>query len=270
MSIALPLRKRLDYLAVTKGLLGKRAASKKVLLSLSGKLMHATRILPQGRPFIRSLYDRAHSVEKNHFMVNLPIPVRDDIRWWADVLSCWLGTSLLCFGPWHGLTDLRFSADASTSFGFGIVFGHRWCSVPWPSVEARAFNIATLELIPMVAAAHLWGHLWSRKRVFFLSDNMATVASVNSWLPKDRHLTALLKRLAKLAIQPGHKISKKMGNVFPLPVFGVLGIMGNETLPIFPLPILQLSVTFVTHFRYPFPVPIFWKSSVNQSVTHFR
>ena len=61
-------------------------------------------------------------------------------------------------------------------------------------------------MIPWVVAAHLWGYRWSRKRVLFLSDNAATVASVNSWLPKDRHLTALLKRLAKLAILHGFQV----------------------------------------------------------------
>ena len=88
----------------------------------------------------------------------------------------------------------------------GIVAESGWCSERWPQWEGRATNIAILELIPLIVAASLWGEKWARKKVLFRSDNMATVHAVNSWLPKDRHLTSLLRRLAILAVHHNFQV----------------------------------------------------------------
>jgi hypothetical protein len=57
-------------------------------------------------------------------------------------------------------------------------------------------SIAFLELVPIVVAAHLWGHAWSRLRVQFLCDNMAIVNVLNSGTSKSHDIMHLLRLLA--------------------------------------------------------------------------
>ena len=61
-------------------------------------------------------------------------------------------------------------------------------------------NIATLEMLPLVISAFLWGSRWSGLRVLFRSDNMAVVWAVNKGMPREPQLLGLVKQLAKLSI----------------------------------------------------------------------
>jgi hypothetical protein len=56
-------------------------------------------------------------------------------------------------------------------------------------------SIAFLELVPIVVAAHLWGHAWSRLGVQFLCDNMAIVNVLNSGTSKSHDIMHLLRLL---------------------------------------------------------------------------
>ena len=206
MSVSLPDDKRLKYGKLVIFLASRKHASQEELLSVAGKLIHVSVVLPQGKAFLRSFFDAAHSVARKNFRVNIKADVRQDLRWWGEVLQSWVGTALLCWGDWVRLPDTELAADSSGSIGMGIVAESGWCSERWPQWDGRATNIAILELIPLIVAASLWGEKWARKKVLFRSDNMATVHAVNSWLPKDRHLTSLLRRLATLAVHHNFQV----------------------------------------------------------------
>ena len=113
-------------------------------------------------------------------------------------MDSWVSVSLLCRGEWT--PQVEFFADASGSIGMGMLWGARWCAEFWPYFPGRATNIATLELVPLILAAEIWGSEWRGKRILFRSDNMAVVHAVNGWLPSDPHLVSLLKLLAKEAM----------------------------------------------------------------------
>lgn len=206
-SVSLPEEKRLRYRKCVKELAGRKVAKQQDLLSVSGKLIHVADVLPQGKPFVRSIFNRAYSVKKKSHWVKLDEEVRADLEWWQETLKDWVGTALLCTGKWAKIPDLHFTSDASGALGLGMVYGEFWCAEPWPSFPGRVSNIASLELVPIVVAASLWGAQWSRKKVLFHCDNIAVVHAVNGWLPKDRHLVALLKRLAKLSIKFNFRVS---------------------------------------------------------------
>ena len=53
-------------------------------------------------------------------------------------------------------------------------------------------NIATKELVPIIAAAAVWGHEWFRQVVLFKCDNMAVVLALNSMSARDPSLNHLL------------------------------------------------------------------------------
>jgi hypothetical protein len=205
MTISLPIEKRLKYLSVVRNRLKHPNQTKRDLLSTVGKLMHAAQALPQARPFLRRLINRAHSVRENRFFVRLRLGDLEDLQWWAATLSSWLGTQLITFREWRCPPDLSARSDASGSIGFGLICGTKWTAGTWTK-QQKALNIAVLELVPLVVAAKLWGGEWTRRRILFQTDNDAIVKCAKSWLPKDDHLTKLFKELAKLAIAHSFEI----------------------------------------------------------------
>ena len=104
----------------------------------------------------------------------------------------------------------RFSvtSDASGSVGLGIVFGSAWVAERWPPLPSDT-HISVLELIPIVIAAHIWGHRWSRKSVLFHCDNTAVVHCLQAGLCKHPHLSFLLRELATLAVTHSFRFSAK-------------------------------------------------------------
>ena len=53
-------------------------------------------------------------------------------------------------------------------------------------------HISIGEMIPIVMAAALWGHLWKEKSVRFWSDNLAVVALINSGSSRENTLMHLM------------------------------------------------------------------------------
>ena len=69
----------------------KRKGTKRDLLSLIGKLHHASRVVKPGRAFIRSLIDTLTSVASLDHHVSLDAGARADIAWWNSFVSIWNG-----------------------------------------------------------------------------------------------------------------------------------------------------------------------------------
>jgi hypothetical protein len=200
MTVSLPTEKRERYRAAVGTALDFRKISKQALLSLTGKLMHVSQVLSPGRPFIRRLINRAHTVRSNSFLVSLGPGEREDLEWWERILAAWVGAKLITFREWRRPANFFARSDASGRHGFGIVSGKEWCHGVWTE-EEKDLNIAVLELVPLVLAAHMWGRRWQRQRVLFETDNMAVVHCASSWLPRDDHLTKLFRILATKAIE---------------------------------------------------------------------
>ena len=60
-------------------------------------------------------------------------------------------------------------------------------------------SIAYKELFPVVIAAHLWAHKWSKQRVGFHLDNASIVHVLNSRTSKDSPIMQLLRSLLLVA-----------------------------------------------------------------------
>ena len=191
--------------------INKRHGSKRSLLSLVGKLMYCCQVVIHGRPFLRRLINKSHSVSYLHYNVHLSASDRQDIHWWNDLLQQWNGVSLFRFLKWESLPDFEISSDAAKSKGFGIIYGSSWCFGLWLTKMGVKVSIAALELIPVVVAAHLWGDSWERKRIVFNVDNQSVVDAINSGLPKDNHLSFFIRELAKLSVL--HSFSYKASHL---------------------------------------------------------
>lgn len=173
---------------------GKRACRKRELLSLIGKLSHATKVITPGRIFLRRMIDLSCKPKQLHHWVRLNEDFRSDLAWWICFLKTWNGRSVmdvhtLCWKP-----DITFSTDASGSWGCGAVWKDRWIQAPWEGVWADQ-SIAAKELLPIVLACALWGPHWVGKQVLVLCDNAAAVQVLTthtSRVPRMMHLLRCL------------------------------------------------------------------------------
>ena len=177
----------------------RKTATKRDLLGLVGLLQHCCQAIVHGRPFLRRLIDKAHSVSELHHYLKLSKWERDDLQWWFKLLASWNGKSLFFHPTWEQAPDMSIASDAAGSIGFAAIAGLTWFAGRWPS-EAHNLSIAVKELIPIVIAAHIWGQEWARKRILFKCDNQAIVACLKFGSGRDRHLAFLLRHLAMKAI----------------------------------------------------------------------
>ena len=73
---------------------------------------------------------------------------------------------------------MKLFTDAAGSKGYGANFGDHWFYGAWPE-SWKSFNIAFLELFPVVIALHIWGTTMANRCVAFYTDNVAIVDIIN-------------------------------------------------------------------------------------------
>ena len=197
-SVAQELRLTAEKLTRLRSLLNtwekKTRCTQRELQSLAGHLQHASSVVRPGRSFIRRLYDLQASVSKPHHHIHLSTGIRSDLAWWRTYLEQWNGVSFLsvCV-PCSPSTS--FESDASGSWGAGAVWQQHWFQLPWESRQEKLQNIATLELVPIVISAAVWGKHWQGQTVRCRCDNQAVVHALTSRSCRDPNLMHLLRTL---------------------------------------------------------------------------
>lgn len=176
----------------------KSTCNRRELESLIGHLHHACRVVRPGRTFLRRMINLLCCFRNSSHPIRLNVEFRRDLQWWLSFFQSWNGVSFFLSPAVSPLPDLVVSSDASGALGFGAVWQREWFSQSW-SFLPRPASIAFLELLPVVVAAHIWGPLWSRLRVQFLSDNSAVVAVLNSGTSRSADIMHLLRSLARVA-----------------------------------------------------------------------
>jgi len=71
------------------------------------------------------------------------------------------------------------TSDASGTWECGAVCGKDWFQLCWNGRLTQS-HVTVKELTPVIVAAAIWGHRWIGHSILVRSDNMATVAIVNS------------------------------------------------------------------------------------------
>ena len=93
---------------------------------------------------------------------------------------------------------ISFTVDASGTWGYGTYFEMHWFQLHWNRL-LQDTHISVKELTPIVIATALWGHHWHLKSVRVLSDNTATVTTINNHSSRLKETTHLLWCLAFLS-----------------------------------------------------------------------
>ena len=110
---------------------------------------------------------------------------------WKTFAAHWNGTSLIIHPNSRKVT---LTSDASGSWGCGAWHDQKWFQLQWDATNSQ-LHIAAKELIPIIVAATIWGHLWLGSRVITHGDNSAVVSIINSRYCKDTCLMQMLRCL---------------------------------------------------------------------------
>lgn len=176
------------------GFLQCRKATLRQIQSLVGLLNFAATVVRPGRPFMRRLIDLTIGLRKPHHRRRITDQVKEDLTVWARFLNEYNGRSFFISDRFLSSATLHFFTDASTTRGFGAVFGSHWTFGPWLE-EFQSYNIAVLEFYPIVLAIHLWGSEIRNRSVVCHTDNMSIMHVINNQTSKNPMLMNLLRRL---------------------------------------------------------------------------
>ena len=175
----------------------QKRCTKRELLSIAGKLQHASTVVQAGRTFVRRLFDASTRVAKPEHHIKLNGCMRSDLSWWQEFMTSWNGISLMKFAG-KLVPDTIVTSDAS-GWGCGGYWEQYWFQLAWSSTKIQqTVNIATKEMIPIVLACAMWGRQWQGLVVQFRCDNQAVVAVLRSRTSKDSSLMHSLRCLAFL------------------------------------------------------------------------
>ncbi|XP_034554896.1 uncharacterized protein LOC117823776 [Notolabrus celidotus] len=179
--------------------------TKRQLLALLGHLNYAIRIIPQARSFLSNLLTQAAAVPSLHDRIVLDNVCKMEMRMWLHFLSAWNGISFFYNDFVSRPDDIQLYTDAAPSVGFGGFYKGRWFAATWPpelkslDSESRSPSSTLHELYPVVIAALLWGHEWSRKSILIHSDNTAVVEIINKGRSHSPAIMPFLRRLTLIS-----------------------------------------------------------------------
>ncbi len=95
----------------------------------------------------------------------------------------------------RGPPAATFTSDASGTWGCGaFISTGEWFQLRWPQIW-KGVHITVKELLPIVVACAIWGHLWRGKTVHCLCDNVAIVAIIRSGTSKHPRAMHLMRCL---------------------------------------------------------------------------
>ncbi|XP_055030533.2 uncharacterized protein [Misgurnus anguillicaudatus] len=181
--------------------------TKQQLLALLGHLNYAIRIIPQGKSFISNLLAKAATIPSLHDKITLDEACKMEMRLWQQFLSSWNGISFFYNDYITHPEDIQMYTDAAPSIGFGGYYSGRWFASEWPPefsnlIQQSDFPSSALyEMYPVIIAAILWGHKWSRHSILIHSDNSAVVEIINKGRSRSLAIMQLVRRLTLISAQ---------------------------------------------------------------------
>ena len=96
--------------------------------------------------------------------IRLNSEFRRDLQWWYEFLSVWNGTSFWLYPGIALVHGIEVVSDASGAIGYGAFFNREWFNGKWLASQS-------IELFPVVLAAHVWGSRWVKQHALFRSNN---------------------------------------------------------------------------------------------------
>jgi hypothetical protein len=183
MSISVTPERIQDILSEMSHIEGRKAAKKKELERLAGKMVFVCSVVPGGRTFMREILDTLNRLRSKSHWAHLSAGFRSDLAWWQKFAQAWNGVEPIpppVSIPWRWLTS-----DASGDSGLGVFCCGAAVHIPLPlssmqnqdAIEANLI-IAETELIAAVLLVALAAPLFRGEHLLLGIDNQNAI----SWL----------------------------------------------------------------------------------------
>ena len=171
---------------------GRRVVLRKGLERLLGWLNWAAMCCAPARIFLRRLYDE---LARGHGRwIKLRRGAQADLAWFRRFWRRANGLAFFSDSEWADADDQALYTDASTSTGYGAVFGGEYFAGTWP-VDVSDMDINVLEMLVFLLVAWVWGPKLTHRRTVLHADNTSAVAALNKRTSKDPALMVILRRL---------------------------------------------------------------------------
>ena len=190
-TFSLPESKTQDLLTEVERVLHLKQITKRGLQSLIGRLNWAAQLIFGGRPHLRRLIDRQNTLRGPGHKTRVTEEMRDDLRWWMMHVEFFNGSMPIA----ESRPTTSVCIDACNSGGGGYHSGE-WYHVAWSDwPEVSAYHINYKEVLALVPAVCLWGHMWRGKRVWIHSDNQTAVSIFNRGTARDPWVMDALRNI---------------------------------------------------------------------------
>ena len=194
MEARLPLEKLSKCHDLITSALSSKSLKVRNIQSIIGTLNFACSVVAPGRAFLRRLIQLIIGKKPGHYHISMSSGAKADLRTWQAFLQSYNGKSIFREQRWVSSRALNLYTDAASSLGYSAILDNAWFFGEWPP-SWKAYNIAILEMYPIVVAVETWAGAMANKCIVFYSDNAAVVAIINSLTSKDKQIMVLVRRL---------------------------------------------------------------------------
>ncbi|KAI8825697.1 uncharacterized protein EV422DRAFT_503078 [Fimicolochytrium jonesii] len=125
--------------------------------------------------------------------------LREDLHWWTYSLLHWTGYALISEERWMTWAQLGAVSDPSP-IGFGAHTRTSYTFGDWCSACFRDIHSTTLEMVAICIGLTTFGNQFPRKRIVWLTDNLACTQLWASGYSKDPLIDKCIRHLRTLAM----------------------------------------------------------------------
>lgn len=195
MCARLPMNKLEKCRNLVEELASKKSTTLNQLQSVIGTLNFACSVITPGRAFLRRLINLTIGKSAPNCWISLNIEAREDLRMWETFLRHYNGVSLFRNKDFVDNKNLNFFSDASSTIGYGALFGQQWVIGVWPPAIMETRKIAWMELYPITLGIVIWGHEFQNRSILFHSDNETVVSIINKQSTREPYMMDLIRLL---------------------------------------------------------------------------
>ena len=199
MAMYIPTEKRDKMICKLNQFLSRKTPRVKEWQSLAGSLNHISQVIASARIYLSSIYESLSGIlsQRQDKRRTISEEVAEDLRVWFSLLHTpperpfrMLDSSTSCCPDVY--------TDASTSVGFGCMWGSSWFSGSWP--YGKKCNIAVLELYPIYVVLTLLSLDFSDMAINIFTDNMAVTNILNKLYCKDKSLRKMMRKISEICM----------------------------------------------------------------------
>lgn len=185
------------------------SASARELQSLAGVLNNACKVVHGGRTFLRRVIDLIKTADTWSEVLPISESMKLNLVWWRDFAALWDGKAI--FIDPTPVSPLQFQTDACKTVGCGGFFNGKYFQYRWDELpeEIRTYHINTLEVLPVLLAARIWGSEWRGRHVVAWVDNKPAVSVFNFGSSDNPVIMGWLRELFALSAEHNFRITAR-------------------------------------------------------------